>query len=257
MATKLSDVVLASSSPSGGDLTSKLLERFREMLADGSLAPGTKLPPERELASSFGVSRNSLRQALKVLEAMGILVQRTGYGTCLRNDASTILHEPIRFMVLLDSISHHELFETRLIVEPQLAARAAERAALENIEELRKALDDMDDMKEAGDDRCRIIESDLAFHAAIFRAADNRVCESMFSVIHRSLAGSISLTSQFVDTAHTLNFHRRIFRAIHERNPEQARLAMMEHLTDARDVLARSDARERSPRGIPNFSPIR
>ena len=237
-----------------GDLTSQLLDRFRDMLSSGELTPGTKLPPERELAASLGVSRNSLRQALKVLEAMGVLFQRTGYGTCLMNDASAILDEPLRFMLLLDSISHRELFEARLIVEPELAARAAGRATLEHVETLRAALEAMES---AGDNRTQIIESDLAFHSAIFQAAGNRVCEAMFSVVHRSLASSIAETSKFVDTEHTLKFHRGIFQAIHERKPEEARRVMFEHLTDAMSVMSRSLAEIRPPGSSPNFSPIR
>lgn len=224
------------------------------MLSSGELTPGTKLPPERELAASLGVSRNSLRQALKVLEAMGVLFQRTGYGTCLMNDASAILDEPLRFMLLLDSISHRELFEARSIVEPELAARAASRATLEHVEALRTAIAAME---AAGEDRTRIIESDLAFHAAIFEAAGNRVCESMFSVVHRSLASSIAETSKFVNTEHTLRFHRAIFRAIDERKPEEARQAMLEHLMDATTVMALYAAEIRPAGSAPNFSPIR
>jgi GntR family transcriptional repressor for pyruvate dehydrogenase complex len=212
-----------------------------------------KLPPERELAASLGVSRNSLRQALKVLHSMGVLIQRTGYGTCLKSDASEILHEPLRFMMLLDAISHRELFETRMIVEPELAARAAERATLEHVGAMRKALRDME---EAGDNRARVIESDLAFHAAVFRAAGNRVCESMFSAIHRSLASSMMQTSQFVDTEHTLKFHRSIFAAIHERRPEDARRSMLEHLTDACGVMTRSGSERRATGAVPEFSPL-
>ena len=92
------------------DLTVTLLERFRELLADGSLTAGSRLPPERDLAKSFGVSRNSLRQALKVLGAMGVLTQRTGSGTNLRPDASAVLRQPFQFLMLLDSVSHEELF---------------------------------------------------------------------------------------------------------------------------------------------------
>ena len=63
------------------NLTGKLLDRFKELLAAGDIVPGERLPAERELAVRFGVSRSSLRQALKVLENMGILSQRVGQGT--------------------------------------------------------------------------------------------------------------------------------------------------------------------------------
>ncbi len=169
------------------DITAGLIRRFKDMIADRILVPGCKLPPERELASRFGVSRSSLRQALKVLEIMGVLSQRVGDGTYLNSSAAAILGEPLDFLVLLDDISHHELFEARLIVEPELAARAAERATVEDLAALRrepKAL-------EAGRSESRIIEADLGFHAAIFRASGNRVCQAMFPVVQRALIASM------------------------------------------------------------------
>src|SRR6202522_448051 len=95
------------------------------------------------MAKEFGANRASVRQALKVLEMMGVLSQRVGDGTYLSESAETILNEPIDFLVLLDDLSHHELFETRLIVEPELAARAAERATAEDLLALRAAVTEM------------------------------------------------------------------------------------------------------------------
>src|SRR5580692_5002462 len=109
-------------------VTAKLIARIKGLIADHSIVPGSKFPPERELAKEFKVNRASLRQVLKVLEIMGVLTQRVGDGTYLSASAESILNEPLDFLVLLDDISHHELFETRLIVEPELTARAAARA---------------------------------------------------------------------------------------------------------------------------------
>src|SRR5579871_3060171 len=125
-------------------LTAKILEKIKRLIATGAVAPGGKFPPERELAKTFGVNRASLRQVLKVLEIMGVLSQRVGDGTYLNDSAESILDEPLDFLVLLDDLSHHELFETRLIVEPELAARAAERATTEDLAALRKAIKDME-----------------------------------------------------------------------------------------------------------------
>ena len=77
---------------------------------------------------------------MKVLEIMGVLTQRVGDGTYLSASAESILKEPMDFLVLLDDLSHHELFETRIIVEPELAARAAERATTEDLAGLRHAI---------------------------------------------------------------------------------------------------------------------
>ena len=80
---------------SDGRVTARLISRIKSMIADGTLTPGTKFPPERDLAIKFSVNRTSVRQALKVLEIMGMLTQRVGDGTYLSNSAETILSEPL------------------------------------------------------------------------------------------------------------------------------------------------------------------
>ena len=222
------------------DVTVKLIAVFKRLISEGTLAPGSRLPAERELAASFGVSRNSLRQALKVLEIMGVISQRVGDGTYLNSGVEAILGEPMEFLILLDGISAHEVMAARLIVEPELAAQAAARATKDDIAEIAGELKAMED---AGNDSERLVEHDLRFHQAIFRVAGNRVCELMFSVVHRSMKKLITLTSQIVDPEHTLVLHRRILSAIRKRNPEEARKRMSEHLLDARKLIDKATGR--------------
>src|ERR1700733_14947390 len=153
--------------PEDTRLTAKILEKIKHLISSGSVTPGGKFPPERELAKEFGVNRGSLRQALKVLEIMGVITQRVGDGTYLSASAETILQEPLEFLVLLDDLSHHELFETRMIVEPELAARAAERATTEDLAGLRHAIMAMERSRT---NRSRL-DADMAFHECIFRAS--------------------------------------------------------------------------------------
>jgi GntR family transcriptional repressor for pyruvate dehydrogenase complex len=215
-------------------VTAKLIEKIKRLISTGAVAPGAKFPPERELAKEFGVNRASLRQALKVLEIMGVLTQRVGDGTYLSASAELILKEPLDFLILLDDLSHHELMETRMIVEPELAARAAERATTEDIVSMRRAI--------AAMERCRTnqerLEADLAFHQCIFRASGNRICHLLFNVIHRSLLTSMSQLSTRVPLDRPLTFHKRIFAAIQQRNAEDARRQMLEHINDIKTLLA-------------------
>jgi GntR family transcriptional repressor for pyruvate dehydrogenase complex len=220
-----------------GDVTARLLASFKSLISEGALVPGCKLPPERELSKQFGVSRTSLRQALKVLDIMGVLWQRVGDGTYLSTSAATILNEPIDFLILLDGVSLGELLETRLIVEPELAARAAERATLDDLRALRETLDAME---QSMPDHARMIELDLEFHRRIFQGSRNRVCGRIFPLIHRSMLASIAITSRVVDWKHTLRYHWPIYDAIDRRKPEEARKRMVEHLMDAKDVLAKA-----------------
>jgi len=227
------------------DVTVRLLAAFKRLISEGALVSGGRLPAERDLAESFQVSRSSLRQALKVLEIMGVISQRVGDGTYLNTAAPTLLGEPMEFLILLDGISFHELMEARIIVEPELAARAASRATEEDWSTLRR---EMASMQESARNHSRVSQHDLQFHQAIFQAAGNRVCTMMFTVIHQSLHNLMELTSQLVPVEHTLRLHERIYTAIRRRDPEEARRRMTEHLLDARGLLARASDQERSTR---------
>jgi GntR family transcriptional regulator, transcriptional repressor for pyruvate dehydrogenase complex len=217
-------------------VTAKLIASIKQLISRGQIAPGSKFPPERELAKDFGVNRASLRQALKVLEIMGVLTQRVGDGTYLSASAETILKEPLDFLILLDDLSHHELFETRLIVEPELAARAAERATVEDLAGLRQAIMAMERSRT---NQARL-EADVSFHECVFRASGNRICHLLFKVIHRSVLNSMGQLSRRVTLERPLSFHKKIYDAIRDKNPEGARNAMHEHILDAQALLAKS-----------------
>lgn len=217
-------------------LTGSLLQLFKQLIAEGVLTPGDRLMPERELAELLGVSRSSLRPVLKVLENMGVISQRVGSGTRLNKAAASILAEPLQFLILLDGITSQELMEARLIVEPELAARAAERATAQDVEDLKRAIVRME---ESEHDPREFVDSDLEFHQAVYRAAGNRVCTMLFTVVHQSLEELVRYTSELVQPEHTIRFHRRIFSAIRRGLPDAARQQMREHLEDVCALLAR------------------
>jgi GntR family transcriptional repressor for pyruvate dehydrogenase complex len=219
------------------DLTTKLIGAFKQLISEGILAPGARLPAERDMATNFKVSRGSLRQALKLLEVMGVVSQRVGDGTYLNSAAPSILAEPMEFLILLDGISLDELMDARLIVEPELAARAAERATSETIADLRESLARM---RNSGGKHTDLVEEDLRFHRLIFELADNRVCSLMFSIVHELLHNLMEITSRMVDLEHTVKLHNRIYTAIRRRDAEEARARMFAHLVDAKGLLTRA-----------------
>jgi GntR family transcriptional repressor for pyruvate dehydrogenase complex len=218
------------------DVTSQLVTRFQEMLREGLLRQGTRLPPERELAAHFNVARSSLRQALKVLEVLGVITQKVGDGSYLNTDTSAVLSVPMEFLFLLDDTSVRELTELRLLIEPGLARLAAERATLEDIALLRQSIRDLES---SGNDTLKIVSSDLLFHRAIFQASKNGPAASVFHSIHRAMAKMILVTSQLVDLDHTLSFHKPIMQAIERRDGELAARLMADHLADATALLTR------------------
>ena len=258
MNTKL----LGMADKSNAGLTGTLIGVLKNLMSDGSLALGSRLPPERQLAEQFGVHRSSLRQALNALETMGVLTQRVGDGTYLTNDAASILSAPIEFMIIVDGISFHELMEARLIVEPELAARAAERATSNDLTDLRTALDAM---KATRNDHTVRAQHDLTFHETIARASANRVCQRMFTAIHKATMKSILLATS-VDTNYkeTLRFHEAIYKAIWRRESEEARRQMAEHLLNAKGLISsvgenrpRNEPRQDSSAGVSKIAPVK
>jgi GntR family transcriptional repressor for pyruvate dehydrogenase complex len=227
----------SNTEPADTRITARLIGQIKHLIASGVISPGSKLPPERELAKEFGVNRASVRQVLKVLEIMGVLSQRVGDGTYLSRSAETILNEPLDFLVLLDDLSQHELFETRLILEPELAARAAERATAEDLSALRNAIFSLERSKSMRER----LNADLAFHDAVFRASGNRICHLLFKGIHRTLWMSMGRLSDRVSLEQPLMFHRRIYTAIRNRDPEKAKRAMREHIVDARNLVVQTE----------------
>ena len=224
------------------DVTQMLVQRFQQMLRDGLISQGNRLPPERELATHFKVARSSLRQALKVLEIMGVITQRVGDGSYLNADTSSVLSVPMEFLFLLDETSVQELTELRILMEPGLARLAAERASSEDIALLRQSIRDLES---SSNNRAKLVSSDLLFHRAIFQASKNRPASSLFQTIHRAMAKMILVTSQLVELEHTLSFHKPIMHAIEKRDGDAAAALMMEHLQDATALLLNEQSRHK------------
>ena len=170
-----------------------------------------------------------------------------------RESCEEILTRPFELLILLDGISASELLETRLIVEPELAARAAERATSTDLEIINQTISDLHDQK----DQRKLMELDIAFHEAIFAASQNRLCQRIFPVIHRAMLRSIALTSNLADAEHTLRFHKPIYLAIYRREPIEARQKMINHLKDARGLLTKVAMRPELLTIIDSFQPIR
>lgn len=210
-----------------GDVTARLLAKFKELITSGEIRPGERLPPERELAQRFGASRSSLRPIMKVLESVGAISQRVGDGSYLSADGGNILDLPLSLLILLDGVSLIELFEARLMIEPELAARAAESASSEDLAVMRGTFPLMETDP---------ANADIAFHEAVCKATRNRVCYRMFGAVQRAFREGMVVTSRLTPSKAT-EFHKAVYSAIHLRNPEDARKMMTEHLTHAKGLL--------------------
>lgn len=217
----------------------QLAHELEQLLQEGVWEPGAQIPPERELALRFGVSRASVRDALRILELHGWLEIRQGEGTRVASSARgfggrlrTRLHEPA-FVA--------ELFELRRILEPAVAALAAQRAEGQDLEKLERVLLEQ---RQVTRDLHKFLELDLGFHRALAEAAHNTLLAEVLQLLVVELRQTrLSATALRFRPANTLREHRRILGAIRERDPEGARAAMLAHLSTV-ERSANAGARE-------------
>src|SRR6476469_3218459 len=149
-------------------VTEDAIEQIRGFVASGEWGPGTRLPREADLAKQLGLSRNSLREAVRALSLARVLEVRQGDGTYVSSlDPGELLEPTLSATHLLRGRTVLELFEVRRMLEPEAAAMAAQRADADTIAALRAELDRM---VAAGDSADELVEADAAFHDVVARA---------------------------------------------------------------------------------------
>src|SRR5437773_7539423 len=140
-----------------------IVRQVKALIADGRLNSGDRLPPERELAERFRVSRTSVREALRSLQSRGLIEIRAGEGAFVRDISVDTLIEPLALVILPHREAVGELFEARRLLEPAIAALAARRATPDEIAEMERILEEQS--KEVVQGRTGLTQ-DAAFHAA-------------------------------------------------------------------------------------------
>ncbi len=197
------------------------------------IAIGQRLPNEFELAEKFGVGRSTIREAVKGLVSKGILEVKRGSGTYVMSTRSTE-DDPLGLSKLQDKYKLAlELFEVRLMIEPDIAALAAELATKEELKQLLQLCDETEQMYINGKNH---IPKDIAFHTCIARCSKNRVVETLIPIINTAVLTFANLTHRTL-MKETIETHRAIVNAILDRDPVGARCAMVMHLTYNRQVL--------------------
>lgn len=205
--------------------------RFEELLRTGVLKPGEKLASEAELARAFQVSRPTLREALKALNLIGLLVSRTGDGTYVTEDSRNLFKTAIYFSTFLSAVDFMGLIEARIAIEPFLAELAAHRATKIELDRMRECLRKMEG---AVGHMEKYLESEIAFHDEIMKAARSAVLQGiMVSLRDLLLEGRTKITADQTGKRN-FDFHLRIFEAIRRREPKLAHRRMLEHLEDSR-----------------------
>ncbi len=228
-------------------ISHKIVEQIKEIIFSGKLQPGDRLPTEKELAERLNVSRPTLREALTVLEALGLIEVRPREGSIIKSVMPQSMQEPIHDMLGVDPSKVLELFEVRKIIDAEGAAMAAERATEVDIDKLKTCMQKLD--------------QSLKMHASLLDVQPARLYQRTFFIIadatHNSiyahfmksiwtlLEGAIPYSRQKLLTvpnisAKLLDQYRTIVQAVIDRNPKRARKAVTSHLDYVGRQLAKA-----------------
>ncbi len=210
-------------------------QQIQRLIADGKLKTGDLLPPERELAERFGVSRSSVRDAIRTLELVGLVVPRQGEGTVIADVSPEAVVRPIASVLGRKRELIGELLDIRRMIEPALAARAAVRASPEEIARLEDILRRQHEKTLKGEPA---VEEDAEFHYQIALAARNSVVRRVIDVLMRLLRETRARSLQTHGRAQrSLAGHRRILDAIKRHDADAAERAVRRHVEEIEAIV--------------------
>ncbi len=214
-----------------GTPVSEVARRLLDLFTGGSIAPGTRLPPERQLASTLGVGRSAVREALAALEILGIVDVRPGSGTYLRGTASELLPQTLRWGLLIGERRTDELLELRAGLEIYVARLAAGRAEASALAALDASLARM---RATVGDLAAFARADLEFHNALATAAGNAQLIDLLHVVRSLLQVYADRAVRDEDEARTaVEEHDAVRRAVSARDEDAAASAMAVHMATA------------------------
>lgn len=205
----------------GHRVTVELMELIRKR----GYCEGEKLPNEYELSSQLGVSRNTIRESVRALASRNILDIRQGAGTFI-SQKKGVADDPLGFSLMKDRLKLvDDLMQIRFIIEPQIAALAAQNATTEDIQILGVLCDEIESLIHAGQD---FMQKDMDFHARLATCSNNMVMSNLIPVICQGITVFSTMAEQ--EFEQTIKSHRKIFESISQRRAADAQQAMMFHL---------------------------
>jgi len=225
-------------------ISHKIVDSMKEMMLSGGLQPGDRLPREQDLCKMMQVSRPTLREALTVLEAMGLIEMRRREGSVVKSVVPRSFQEPIQDMIQVDPWRVLDLFELRERIESEGAALAAERATDTELELIRSYADELEQKLQSKRSILQLEPAKL-YRKTVFAIADathNPIWAHFTKSIWSLLEGAIPFSRQkLLDVPdiwdNLLHQYREIVEYVTERNPTEARNAVIHHLNIQRNQL--------------------
>ena len=212
-------------------VTADAVDQIKRLITVGTLIPGQRLPSERVLADLLGVSRPTMREAVRALEAMGIVSTRHGSGTFVTDLSAETLARPLTFVLDINRDALQELFEVRVLLEAGAAAAAAATADVDTCDQLAACIGQM---REAADAEA-FLAPDLSFHQIVHHASGNTLLFALMTGL-RTLTRASLLASAAGDAARreAADEHEAVLAALRQQDGAAAGQAMRRHIENAR-----------------------
>jgi GntR family transcriptional regulator, transcriptional repressor for pyruvate dehydrogenase complex len=220
----------------------QVISFVRDLIEQGRVGPGDRLPAERDLAAQIGVSRPTVRAGLHALAAMGVVQSRHGSGTFIPDGPPSLVGGPLSFLAALHGFRPEEMSEARRIMEVGVAGLAAERATPEQIAML---ADEVASLFASLDDAQVFLVHDVNFHRSVAAASGNAIMRAvveMVSTLYYDRRRETARRASAADLRDAAEAHRRIYQAIRARDADGARREMNEHLMQASQYQAQEPA---------------
>jgi GntR family transcriptional regulator, transcriptional repressor for pyruvate dehydrogenase complex len=219
-------------------LYERVVDKVLELISSGAWKPGFRLPPERELSEAFGVSRTVVREAVKALEARGVLESSTGSGVSVRQADFNIVSQSLQTYMQLANRDDFEirLNEVRRVLEVEMVALAAARRTPEQLARLHQICQQM---RISGNTAKQMAELDFRLHVTLAEATQNELFKVLLAPLINQLREQIILTWQDFPRPVDVVFeqHEAVVAAVEAGDAEAGRQAMVKHLAFSREVL--------------------
>jgi GntR family transcriptional regulator, transcriptional repressor for pyruvate dehydrogenase complex len=214
--------------------TMQVVNHVRALIENGTLKPGDKIPPERDLARTLEISRASLRTGIGYLAALGVMKIKHGVGTFVADGPPDFGQDSLSFIGALHGFQSWQMFEARILLETGLAALAAERGRDEHFTVM---AEEVAEMFASVDNPTEYLIHDVAFHRTIAQASGNPILAAIMETIVSSMYDRRRKTvERSIDLRESAGMHREIYRAIRTRKPADARRLMEQHLRMAQEA---------------------
>ncbi len=226
----------------GKTVVDKIVDNIANAIINGELKPGEKLPTEKELCESMDVGRNSVREAIKILEAYGVVHIRRAEGTFVNKEYDSKMLYPILYGIILQEDYIDQMIELRKVIDIGVLQVAASKISEKSLETVRQSLRNLEgEILKPNPDPELIFEVDAAFHEAIFSVTDNillkSICNYVDNITRKSRIYANEEILKLNEVDKFIDLHRRMVNVIAEKQIELVPLIVTEHYQFWEDVI--------------------